>query len=435
MLPITVTANNMVNSDFIGFGAEWDSASYDACGVTDEDFKVIADRVRWMRLPVVRTMMLLRWCYRDGKEFDWNSREMQLLYRHLDVCQKENITVFLTDWGCESWTKVPGIENMVDPKYSRAIGEYMDYLINTRNYTCIKYFILVNEPNYEVRDFDRWKQGIQMVRDEFQRRGLDKQVAFAGSDESNAQEWHERAVNDLSGLLGAYDVHLYASDAMVRPGKLEDFFRTHWTYVTEHDANAAGKPCIVGEAGMNDFARHPAINDMIDSFGYGLFMADYAVQAVRAGSAAVCAWQLDDNGHEGFAWGMWYNARNGLALRRWYYPWALLARYVPKGSKIYRPDRVNEDWRLLISEFPVEGGASSWTFTIVNRGDAPLETSVQVPGSGKKTLKRFLYSHADCPASREGYPSPHSVEEMDLAQPVRLSCPPRAVTLATSLDW
>ena len=39
---------------FMGFGAEWDSAGYDASGVTDEDFAVIAERVRWMRLPVAR---------------------------------------------------------------------------------------------------------------------------------------------------------------------------------------------------------------------------------------------------------------------------------------------------------------------------------------------------------------------------------------------
>lgn len=434
---ILLDDSNVVCEEFMGFGAEWDSASYDAAGVTDEHFAIIAERIRWMRLPVVRTMMLTRWCYRGDEGFDWGNRDMQLLYRQLDLCQKQGITVLLTDWGCETWTTIPGIENVADPKYAEAIGEYMDYLINQRGYSCIKYFILVNEPNYEVGDWDRWKQGVLNVSDVFKRRGLDKRVRFAGSDHSNAPHWHRKAVDELQDVLGAYDVHCYANDAMVRPGKLEAFFKAQWDDALNNDPNAKDKPFIVGEAGMNDHARHPVGNDTIDCFGYGLFMADYAVQAALAGSAAVCAWQLDDNCHEGFFWGLWRSAENGLGLRRWFYPWSLLCRYVPAGSTIYKTAHPSQDWRLLVASTPVGGGGErrGWTVCLVNRGDAQVESSVRLPDEARVAVKRYLYSQGKCPATAEGFPTPVAVEELDLAEPLPLTCPPRSVVLATTLPW
>jgi len=434
---VSLGKEHVVCEGFMGFGAEWDSAAYNALGVTDEDFAVIAERVRWMRLPVVRTMMLTRWCYRGEDGFDWDNPDMRALYRQLDLCQQQGITVLLTDWGCESWTKVPGIENMVDPKYAEAIGTYMDYLVNERAYSCIKYFILVNEPNYEVGDFDRWKQGVLNVAAVFKRRGLDRHFGFAGSDHSNAPAWHEDAVRQLRDTLGAYDVHSYANDAQVRPGKLEAFFANQWQFARDNDPNAKRKPCIVGEAGMNDGARHPGANDNIDSFEYGLFMADYAVQAARAGSAAVCAWQLDDNGHEGFTWGMWKDKKNGLGLRPWFYVWSLLSRYFPRDATIYRPPESSPDWRIVIGAGPAgsDGKPEGWTFCLVNRGDAEVQTRVKVPDDAKRTLTRYVYSADARPTGDSGFPEPSEKTAVDLGGPLALRCPPRSVVLATTLPW
>jgi hypothetical protein len=42
--------------------------------------------------------------------FDWNSKDMQTLYRHLEFCQDNNVDVLLTDWGLEvDWLAVDGI--------------------------------------------------------------------------------------------------------------------------------------------------------------------------------------------------------------------------------------------------------------------------------------------------------------------------------------
>ena len=132
---IVVDTHNVACSRFLGSGAEWDPkfwADYNLkLGVGEQDWKTVIRRIRWMKLPFVRMMLLTKWCLpkADGA-FDWNAPEMKSLYRHLDVCQKEGVTVFLMDWGIGAdWNKVSGLSGNDDPKYAEAIGTYLDYLI------------------------------------------------------------------------------------------------------------------------------------------------------------------------------------------------------------------------------------------------------------------------------------------------------------------
>lgn len=429
--PIVVDESSVVCTDFLGLGAEWDPRAYGMHGVTDEQFAVAAKRLEYMRLPLVRMMMLTKWCWRGDGTYDWDSEEMRLLYRHLDTCQRLGISVFLSDWGCErEWTSAPGVKDTADPVYAQAIGGYLDYLIHERGYDCIRYFILANEPNYEIGNFERWQQGVRNVAAELARRVLDQQVTLAGSDESNAPEWHRRAVDEMQDLFAVYDVHLYAGDAMVRPGGLETFFADHWNYAREHDPAAGQKRFFVGEAGLNDGALHPAINLNMDSVYYGLFMADYAVQALRAGSHAVSAWMLDDNCHQGFNWGMWSNAASGMRLRPWFYTWSLLSRYCPPGATVYAPSQPSEDVRLLAVEHPERG----WTFCAVNRGDAAAYPVLQAEAAGTQRVKRYVYSDLTRPCDEKGFPVPVADEEADFAQAVRVECPARAMVLLTSME-
>jgi len=421
--------------NFLGFGAEWDSRGYNEHGVTDEDFRLIADRIRWMRLPLVRTMMQTKWCYLGEGLFDWETLDMQGLYRHLDLCQRENVTVLLSDWGCEpEWLRIPGTRDVADPKYAEAIGTYMDYLINQRRYSCIKYFILVNEPNYEVRSWDRWRKGLENVAEAFAARGLDEEVTLMGPDHSNADEWLQQAADQLKDILGAYDIHRYEGDEVVRPGLLEAYFRRQWEYVRAKDPGSDQKPFVVGEAGLNDDADHPYGNRRIDSFEYGLFMADYAVQAARAGAAGVSAWMLDDNSHPGFYWGMWTNKSKGLKLRPWFSAWSLLSRYFPKGCTVHRMYQPSSDYRMLVADAPLGSGRRAWSICLVNRGAKAVEIRIKLPGGDKQMVKRFVYSR-DSVGGMDGYPSPAWTGEVDLGQELHIECPPEAVVVESSLPY
>jgi len=427
---VVVDDSKVASAGFIGFGAEWDAAGYTQSGVTDQDYQVIEKRIRWMRLPVVRKAMLTRWALIADGVFDFETQEMRDLYRQLDICQREGITVFLTDWGCErSWNAAPGVQDVSDPKYAKAIGTYLDHLINKRGYTSIKYLIVVNEPNFETRDFEDWKTALQNVRAELASRHLDRAVTLAGPDHSYAEGWLYRSVDQLAGVLGAYEVHRYADDASVRSRGLESYFLDQWGYASAKDPNVDGKPFVVGEAGMSDGSHPPQGNDNITDYFYGLWMADYGVQAARAGSHAILAWTLDDNSFPPSSWGMWSDRRGGLVLRPWFYPWSLFTRYVPPGSMVYRPPQPSGDLRILASRSPV----GEWTFCVVNRGASSVYLLLKAPDPLARTFRIYEYSRASAVADADGFPVPVGAMAVSPETGVDLMVPGEAVMVATSV--
>ena len=433
---VEIKPGDIICERFLGFGAEWDSRGYNAAGIEDDDFAVIRKRVEWMHLPVARIMMQTKWCYKGNDSYDWSNPDMKALYRHLDVCQSLGTTVFLADWGCEpEWLKCPDVDRVDDPKYAEIIGVYMDYLVNRKGYTCIKYFIMVNEPNYEVKEWSRWKKGVENVYAGFQKRGLQKKVTFTGSDHANNDNWHTMSVDQLQHILGAYDIHKYANDSDVRTGKLYDYFKKSWQYALSNDAGAAHKPFVVGEAGMNDGAQHPRGNLNIDTVYYGIFMADYAVQAVNAGSSAVLAWMLDDNSHQGFFWGLWTNKERGLKLRPWFYPWSLLTKCFPPGCRICNPGQFKGDVRVLAASLPREESqhGSDWSFCIVNRSPKPVVIALRVQNGPEIQLHRYVFNEQSANVDGDGFPIPSDTQEYDLNSGASIVCSGSTVTLYTSL--
>ena len=428
---LTVNANKVLVERFLGFGAEWDANGYAANGVTDRDFEVVAKRIRWMRLPVARVMMQAKYVYQGGGRLDFETPAMKSLCRHLDLCQQEGIAVILTEWGCEpQWLRPPEISKVDDPKYAGIIGDYLDHLLVMKGYSCIRYFVLVNEPNYEVKDYGRWQQGLRNVAAALAARKLDGRVALAGADHSNADDWHARAVKELSGTLGAYDFHRYASPEEVRSGKLEAYVRGQWAVALAGDPKAKGKPLIIGEAGLITPGFSASNNPLHLKYEYGLQMADYAAQAATAGSWSVLAWMLDDNSHQGFTWGMWANHENGLKPKPWFYVWALLARSFPAGAQILGVEGAPAGLRALAARIPGKNG-DDWSLCLANRGDAPARLRVRIPGAGRRTLTRYLYSRESAKADADGFPLPAGVADGDLGAGCEVECPAESVVFLT----
>lgn len=435
---------------FLGFGCEWDPLFWHdfnrKAGVTEQDWALVRRRVEFMRLPIVRMMMQTRWCYREGGRFDWESQEMKSLYAHLDICQAQGISVILADWGVETWAPAAGIKDTADPAYAEAIGAYLEHLLKERGYTCIRYFILVNEPNYEVKDFDRWAHGLRNVAAVLKKRGLDKRIGLLGPDAGQGDlKWFQPAVQQLHDLLAGYDIHMYAGDKMVRPGQLEPFFASRWSYVREQDPDASAKIRVVGEAGLNDDAVTQG-NRGIGTFKYGLFMADYAIQAAAAGSHAVSAWMLDDTNHEGFYWGLWADKKGGLQLRPWFFTWSLLCRYYPVGSTLYRLDVPMEGVRVLAGRLdPARASASgpagrsasthpAWTFCVVNRNEQAASLRIRVPGGPKAIVRPYVYQEGHLLTDKNGFPRPEPTLEADLAAGLPIACPAGAAMILTTID-
>ena len=104
---------------------------------------------------------------------DFNTPEVKAVEKILDYAQANDITVLFGEWGTPykmhdthlgHGDKFSGAN---DPKWINAIVEYLDYLIRTKGYTCIKYYNLVNEPNGDWAstkgNFEEWKEGVQLL--------------------------------------------------------------------------------------------------------------------------------------------------------------------------------------------------------------------------------------------------------------------------------
>ena len=257
-----------------------------------------------------------------------------------------------------------------------------------------------------------------------------------GSDNTGAPEWHHQTVDQLHHVMGAYDFHRYASPEEVRQVRLAEFIRTEWAYALNGDPHARTKPLIITEAGIFSPGFSASNNPLHLSYEYGLYMADYAVQAVSAGSWAVLAWMLDDNSHKNFTWGMWHDKPAGFKLKPWFYVWALLSRFVPAGSTVYLSEVPLSDLRLLPARTPAESSketGNNWTFVLVNHGTLERRIVLHVPNGGKLRFTRYLYSRALQKTGPDGFPVPVDTIDGDLSAGIEIVCLPEAVTLLTTL--
>jgi hypothetical protein len=419
--------------NFQGFGAEWDSRAYNWNNVTDSDFEKIASRIKWMKMPIVRIMMLAKWCYSPEKGYDFENEDMKLLYRHLSFCQANGIDVMISDWGIEpEWLRISNIENMAHVRYSEIVGEYMDYLINKKGFTCIKYFGLVNEPNYEVGDFGKWAIGLTNVYYVFKERELLDRIKIVAPGQSNDKNWFFSTVDVLQKKIDVYDMHLYAWKDQALTGGVFNDIKELWNYAQQKDSAFDGKMFFVTEAGMRD-GQSAEVSTNIDSFYYGVFMVDYAIQAVHAGANAVLAWMLDDNSHPDFKWGLWRNKKNGMNFREWFYSWSLLVKNFPKGSKVYKVRSRSIEIRALAAKIN-SGKNGGWSFCVVNLGDKPAKIQIKVDGEKSLKMNKYLYVENEYLVDENGFPKPNGQVDVNLADGTNFDLMPKSVLFLTSAN-
>lgn len=453
--PVVTTGRNPLDGPFLGFGAQWDSMAFRHYKMNDENFALVRSRLKWMKMPVVRTMLLSNWCYFGDDRYDFESPAMQMVYRQLDICEELGIKVLLTDWGVnDTWMKIPGVSGLDDPKYAEIIGTYLDHLINVKKYTCIQHFIFVNEPEWgyikpgvnNAKARDSWHQGLRNVTSVLEKRGLRNRLMILGPDQSgNKYDWLKHMVTNAPGELDGYEIHLYVNQLRQHPtirdaadkGFVRDYLREVWTMVRQNDPDKS-KPLIIGEAG---FALYPPdvepsqqfsvrINALHQDWKYGLYMTQYAIQAVEAGTWSVQAWMLDDSSHYDFTWGLWSNTTNGSRLKPWFYTWALLTRSFPPDSAFSLLEGLPAGVEGIAARLPAakDTPSAGWSIVLANTGDTPTTVNLSLPEGSSASLARYLYAEGSAKTDANGFPSPVETIVAPVGAPLSIALPARSVT-------
>lgn len=481
---IRIHSDQFISTDFIGNGVQWsayphadtDNAEWGKL-MTDAKWDMNFKRLDYMKPKLFRVLDQANWRYLVGFDkndepiIDFNTPEVKAVEKILDYAQKNHISVLFGEWGTPykmhdtnagHSDKFTGAN---DPKWINIIVEYLDYLITTKGYTCLKYYNLVNEPNGDWAstkgNFNEWRDGVKMLTVALKEKGLDKYISVAGPDAVTrydnpksaytGTQWVEEAAKQIDDCIGVYEVHDYTDHDFVKKGEFVAFHKK-----AADIAKKENKQIIFGELGFSrngkenqekakaePFSCEDSQMEVYD-FSYGINMADAAIQSMNAGFSGVAAWALDDAMHtlgdlgeknQLKRWGMWNSLGTEICnnpadenMRPWFYSWSLLCRYFPTGSNIVKTDSSGIDGLRLTTG--IYGDDIS--IAIVNNSTVDNTILISIPTS--KMLKKYLYVDGERAVDANEFPV--AVEnDIEVKDVLELNVPANSFILLTSIDY
>ena len=302
----------------------------------------------------------------------------------------------------------------------KASVQHLNWLVGEKGFTCIKHFVIFNEPDGNWAstdgDFNLWREMAARFQSQMYHYPALSRVSLAGPDAvidyTNPASpydftgWLEATVKKVP-QVGIYDMHAYPGQRYVRSG---EFQKTLEALKAKVD-----KPIILGEAGYKYFSDpadsalareywkrvegHPFTkgsdcNMLVYDPFYALDMPLLLMSVMNSGFSGAAAWMLDDamhsNGDSGRTedvklWGMWnilgesvFGDASQEAVRPWYYTWSLMCRHFPAGSRIVKlagslPEGVAATAAILPDE--------SVSVAVVNFSEKDYSIDLQLPVS------------------------------------------------------
>jgi hypothetical protein len=408
---ITLHTDELAGPPLMGLGVQLDP--YDSFQPTQADWARTFQRLDYMRPGFIRVVepasdYFARYDAAHDPVYRWNGRHVVQLRTILDYARSRGITVVLGDWS-----------NPMINGDARIPADFLAQLHDVYGYTNIRYFNLINEPNYLAGcDFGCWTGIVRALSKTFTALGLGRWLKLVGPDNANSWDdtpsaqaldrksgldtdnpiggdsWVTMTLHSVRGLVGPYDSHRYATMWGIEHGVYGDQMR----------------------------ARREQINNL-DSPGKAYF-AD--------GSQNLKQWGFWNSlgGRDGYP-------ASDLQLRPWYYPWSVLARSFPAGSQALAvPSTGVAGLRIAAAKIP-SAGRYQLSLAVVNDSDVPRSVVLAVPaGTRPLTFARYDYFAGERPVDSDGFPVAAQVlEQVQLASGLRIQLPSRGLVVLSSLGF
>ncbi|MBD3314539.1 MAG: hypothetical protein GF344_02020, partial [Chitinivibrionales bacterium] len=203
------------------------------------------------------------------------------------------------------------------------IQSYMDvleHLLITKGYTCLKYVIIGNEPQWNGVTPQKWFNFQKEFLDSLHNRGYDEHIKFVTIGDAKGHSNHYKPIAEnqyYNAMVSAWDMHYYAQNGNSSPtNKLWDIL----------DGKVTRK-YFMTEAGSQEWLESPGVNTVRDKHVYAATVAKIAWQSLAYGYSGVIFWSFDDaifrhDGEDSNLWGFW-DAEDlyagGRKLRPWFY--------------------------------------------------------------------------------------------------------------------
>ena len=246
----------VVSTGFIGNGAEWDpydEAEAWGSTISDEDWNKLFSRLDYMKPQYIRCMINSPYRYYNVEtgKYDKN-RNIESISRLLKYCTEHDITVIYGEYNPPTW------DMKQDQEWIDMSVDYLNYLVTDLGFSCIKHFVIFNEPDGNWAstngDYELWKNVLFRFHEKMKTYpGLLEKVSFAGPDvvvnyknpvsPYDAEGWVKQTVSDVDSLIGIYDIHAYPGQGQVRAGEYKEILAKYKRHIPK------GKKILLGEAG------------------------------------------------------------------------------------------------------------------------------------------------------------------------------------------
>ena len=435
LVEINVDTGTIVNTMRGGIGASWHAiekpipsghggSGWGAYPPAEDEraWQQIYRHADWLGLDFNRVEVEQRIYEPERDHFTFDSPEMRILYRILDWNQKNGADVFLQQmWINADWLAYPGSRG--DPikrvhsapqeldAFASGLATFVDYLINKRGYTCIKWLSITNEPG---ANWSWWQgpsgaplnigAGLAAVRKALAQRGL--KLPLSGPD-AGLDHFADAITRNDSLLLDAYDFHDYNIRLNAESGGYMEK-QPREIFGWANFAHVQGKPVFLSEFGTLDFPEAPG-DRRPTSPNSILAAAEFLIRDANAGVDGFNRWSFLNRGDLDGQWqyvNTWDTVHNRLLPDftphpNSYFGLGLLSRFIAKHSAVLTTQvsraEVRRSQRVFCAAFRSPKG--NLTVAIVN--DAATAYVLKLSWLGiPPNVKFFRYRYGEAQFDR-----------------------------------
>ena len=459
---IAFVDTDIIQDSFGGLGVEW-GAYEDTDKIIEGGWDKIIDHMDHLGAARVRVMVSYDWfCQNfDDKDnddknddtwtYNFTNKYAKNLFEILEYCETHHIDVAFGAWnvignlsGVDVWDMMEEVTS--DIRWAKMSADIVDFLVHQKGFTCIKWFVSSNEPNWLGAEgasknfkntYAKWEQGVKNVRAAFDKVGLE-QVGIVGGDTTGyegTEEYFTNIAKNIPDKVGDYGCHLYLSNIAVDRGELYDQAVALSEEVKKIDKGFGTERKVdVWEAGLRDGKTVLDCQSLINTSSYAVRMVDYTIQCLAAGVNGIVYWDFDDAMHFMYTnntmtpkeWGMFSSLAEASSamqeLRPWYHTSSLLCHLFQKGNKVYSPlqnnNELDNSFRSLatVNDDGTKGG-----FIAVNTGLRTVKKTFYLDDKveGDK-LYIYIFNENSYRLDEDGYIKPNYVIDGSLNKKLSL---------------
>lgn len=456
---------NLIQESFGGLGVEW-GVYEDTDKIMEGGWDTIISHMDHLGAARIRMMVSYEWFLYNFDAHDASTKEddtwsynftnkyAKNMLDILEYCEVHHIDVAFGAWNVvgsvgadDEWHMMDDVTS--DIRWAKISSDVMDFLVNKKGFTCIKWFVSSNEPNYlgikgasknYNNTYQKWEQGVKNVREALDKIGLNN-IGIIGGDVtgfSGIKEYLPKIAANIPDKVGDYGVHIYLSNYSVDIGEMGREIRSFSKEIKEIDPRLGNEiQANIWEGGLLDGKTANDCQASIGTTNYAVKMVDYTIQSLASGINGICYWNFDDAMNFMYTattmtpkeWGMFSSLAEASSgkqeLRPWYHTSSLMCHLFKKENRIYasniNDENLEETFRSVAT---INHEKNQAGIVAVNAGVKSVEKTFRIDEKiqGDKVYV-YIFNANEYRLGEDGYIVPNYVLDASLNDNISITIP------------